>query len=598
MKKTRYGCFRTILFAALIFSFCIATLPKISAQASNNWLAGIPASETGSHTLWFPHIAQDDQWWTGIGLLNVGDTFTTVTAWAYDINGNVLGKAAIPLAPGEKKVDTAEGLFSGSLPGGSAWLKVTSSASEITGFELFGTHNGQQLAGIPAFSSGSTTLYFPHIAQNNNWWTGIGLLNIGGAVADIEIIPYDEHGSVAGQALSITLAPGRKLVDTVLNLLGGSLPSGTAWIKVESAGEIIGFELFGTQNGDQLAGIPASGSGAYTLYLPHVASDDRWWTGIGLLNIGNSTASVTVRARKADGNLIKSINFQLAPGEKKVDTAVGLFGGLLPQGTAWLEIISYGSPITAFELFGTHDGLQLAGIPGLSSGSNKLYIPHIAQDDQWCTGIGLVNIGGSNTNVNITAYDTGGSPLGNAPTFPLAPHGNKVDTASGLFGGSLPEGSAWMKVNSSSAPVAGFVLFGSYYLWLYPCPCIAGTWNATETYTVTCIIDGETKTETGSEAQPITIEQNGCNIGWKGKVHGIDCTITGAIEGNNIQVSGIFVSPQSGLTFTQNTFTGEGTISGDEINLSGSGIAAGTFCNESGCYSFSCTGSSTTCMMR
>jgi len=170
---------------------------------------------------------------------------------------------------------------------------------------------------------------------------------------------------------------------------------------------------------------------------------------------------VAVRARKADGNLIESINFQLAAGEKKVDTAVGLFGGLLPQGTAWLEIASSGSPITAFELFGTHDGWQLAGIPGFRSGANRLYISHIAQDDQWWTGIGLVNIGGSNTNVNITAYDTGGNPLGNAPSFSLAAHGKKVDTASGLFGNSLPEGTAWMEVNSSSAPVAGFVLFGS-----------------------------------------------------------------------------------------------------------------------------------------
>lgn len=598
MKKVRFGCFRTILLAALIFSFCIAALPKRSAQASNDWLAGIPASMTGSHTLYFPHIAQDNQWWTGIGLLNVGDTFRTVTAWAYDIDGNVLGTAVIPLAPGEKRVGTAEGLFSGSLPEGAAWLKVTSSASDITGFELFGTHNGQQLAGIPAFSSGSTTLYFPHIAQDNTWWTGIGLLNIGSGAADINIIPYDKHGSIAGQALSISLFPGGKVVDTVLKLFEGSLPSETSWIKVESTSEIIGFELFGAHNGRQLAGIPASKSGAYTLCLPHVASDDRWWTGIGLLNIGNSAASVAVRARETSGNLIKSINFQLAAGENKVDIAVGLFGGSLPEGTAWLEITSSGSPITAFELFGTRDGCQLAGIPGLRSGSNKLYIPHIAQDDQWGTGIGLVNIGGNNTNVNISAYDTGGDPLGNTSAFSLAPHGKKADAASGLFAGSLPEGSAWMKVNSPTSPLAGFVLFGSSLdenVWPYPCINIAGAWNGCQEGSVICRAAGQKRTEEFSDCDTINIEQNGCKVRWE--VQGYE--MAGTIGGSHIHVSGIFLPPPaSGVSFTQNIYIAEGAISGDEISLSGSGFANGIFCDETGCYTFVCTGDSTATLTR
>ena len=47
------------------------------------------------------------------------------------------------------------------------------------------------------------------------------------------------------------------------------------------------------------------------------------------------------------------------------------------------------------------------------------------------------------------------------------------------------------------------------------------------------------------------------------------------------------------LTFTQNTATYEGVISGNRIELSGSGSASGEVCQGGDCVNFSCTGTST-----
>jgi len=118
------------------------------------------------------------------------------------------------------------------------------------------------------------------------------------------------------------------------------------------------------------------------------------------------------------------------------------------------------------------------------------------------------------------------------------------------------------------------------------CVYIAGTWNGSETSTVTCTVDGETETATSSVSGTITVNQNGCNVNYT--VPNSDVDRAGTVHGNNIQLSGIFMVGE-GLSFTQNSFTATGTICGGEMNMIGTGIAAGTFCDEDGCYNFSCS---------
>lgn len=110
---------------------------------------------------------------------------------------------------------------------------------------------------------------------------------------------------------------------------------------------------------------------------------------------------------------------------------------------------------------------------------------------------------------------------------------------------------------------------------------------------MTCTVDGETQTQIISGASDVVIEQNDCNIRYEipvpDNLGGGFIERTGKIDGNNIDISGIYVIPLGGANITQNIATMQGAISGDEINLSGSGIAEGTIDG----MSFSCTGNST-----
>jgi hypothetical protein len=119
------------------------------------------------------------------------------------------------------------------------------------------------------------------------------------------------------------------------------------------------------------------------------------------------------------------------------------------------------------------------------------------------------------------------------------------------------------------------------------CANIAGDWNCSEDVTFKCTFDGITDTVSTSGTGTITIKQNGCNISYE--VPYWDIERTGTIEGNNINVSGILVIPLiEDVYLSENIYTAKGTISGNQINMQGSGSAKGSFCYEGDCYNFSC----------
>ena len=128
-----------------------------------------------------------------------------------------------------------------------------------------------------------------------------------------------------------------------------------------------------------------------------------------------------------------------------------------------------------------------------------------------------------------------------------------------------------------------------------PCTNIAGNWFGTETLTITCCLGGDCETETLRGTDSITIQQNGCNISYDINISGYGTfSRTGTIDGNNIQLSGIFAALQPWCSATQNVVTISGTVNGNQIDSQGTGIVKAT-CDG---MSVSCTGNSTAVLTR
>ncbi len=120
------------------------------------------------------------------------------------------------------------------------------------------------------------------------------------------------------------------------------------------------------------------------------------------------------------------------------------------------------------------------------------------------------------------------------------------------------------------------------------CANIAGEWNISENVTMNCTISERTTSQSLSVAGTSIIQQNDCRIIYD--VPGHDFTRNGTVDGDGIRISNAFLLPFEGnVSVTENTFSAEGTISGDSINVEGSGSATGTVDGER----FSCIGSNT-----
>jgi|GEM_PF-5088654 len=141
-----------------------ATAPVMGSVTFGTALAesSMPLPAAGSGNIYFAQVANgyagNVLYWTGLALVNPGDTATTAVITVRDTNGTILGEAELPLAPGEKFVsllDEVPGLNKPNLLSGS--LQVVG-PSPLLAFELFGNLSGDGavnfLSAVPAQSPG------------------------------------------------------------------------------------------------------------------------------------------------------------------------------------------------------------------------------------------------------------------------------------------------------------------------------------------------------------------------------------------------------------------------------------------------------------
>lgn len=108
------------------------------------------------------------------------------------------------------------------------WIKIESDhAAGVSGSVTFGTRDGNSLTTLPLSATLLKEAVIPHIAQNQQYFTGVALLNTGARAANIHLQAFDGNGAVIGSA-QVTLALGqricrlfRELWPSLNNLTGG-----------------------------------------------------------------------------------------------------------------------------------------------------------------------------------------------------------------------------------------------------------------------------------------------------------------------------------------------------------------------------------------
>ncbi len=219
----------------------------------NNYLAGLSLNADRATLLYYPHAAPSDYSWTGIALSNpnISNTELTITPYAQD--GTVLTGLPHILSASENYVGTLESL---GFPAQTSWFKIESDLP-VAGFELFGTKDGRQMAGLNAFTKASDSGVFPkHDTMER---TDIAFVNVGRESTAVVLTAFDNTGNTVATA-SKTLSPYEKAIGRAADFFTSSIQTAT-YIRYTSDNPLIGYQINGSGDGYLLDSLPADING-------------------------------------------------------------------------------------------------------------------------------------------------------------------------------------------------------------------------------------------------------------------------------------------------------------------------------------------------
>jgi hypothetical protein len=214
--------------------------------------------------LYFPQMAVLGPWKTEIGLTNLSNSPVILTLTAYKGDGTLHSAPSIKTNPVNRNLDRQASIrldvaqlfgFSGSqtLDG---WIKVTSTASAVSGYVVYGLPGTGASALVAAASSGRRTALFSHIATLENvFFTGLALLNPGSLSANVRIMAFGKDGRALG-SFDTAIPPGQRLSRLINEFIRESDKRGDGFIWVSSSVPVYSTSLFGTYSLSALANIP------------------------------------------------------------------------------------------------------------------------------------------------------------------------------------------------------------------------------------------------------------------------------------------------------------------------------------------------------
>ncbi len=212
-------------------------------------------------------VASGSAIFTSVKLVNSSASVRNVTLRALSENGGAL---AVPvqftLQPGETLQEDAGVLFglgdSTTAPAVTGSLRVEADGSGIIGDVVFGDPTDiHYAAALPLQTRLLRRAIFSQVANVNantaaaSIFTGLAFYNPGAATADIVITVFRADGTQTG-VRNLSLPGGRRISDTVGNLVPASLGQTGGYIVVTATQPIVAQQLFGNLSLDFLSAVP------------------------------------------------------------------------------------------------------------------------------------------------------------------------------------------------------------------------------------------------------------------------------------------------------------------------------------------------------
>jgi hypothetical protein len=320
-----------------------------------------------------------------------------------------------------------------------------------------------------------STLNFPRVSFDSDTLTGIAFVNPSDQTATVRVVAYGEDGSpVGGQGfqnpVEFTISPHRQNARLLSEIFGGSFPADQiSWMQATSSVDgITGFFLYldPTLSFFDGADLPESGR---KIVFNEVRSDQSSSTELSVFNPGSAPALLNLTLnRPGQDPLHLDTPINLAAKGLTRFEAGALFGLESVQEGSSLAVVS-SAPIGGFE-FVRFQGEDLLGLNAklATESLSDLYFPQLAVHGPWKTEVGVVSYGEQPSILTISAYRADGTLftapelIGSNPVTRILPAGQALlEDVESLFQFAGEDTlTGWLKVESSSASINGFVSYG------------------------------------------------------------------------------------------------------------------------------------------
>jgi hypothetical protein len=399
-----------------------------------------------------------------------GVATAAITVTLMDTAGNPLAGKTVSLAkvagPGSPTITPPSGTTNGS---GQLSFTVSSSTVGRDTFRATDTTDSVAVSQtVDVTFTGALRAVLPALANGayGGYTTSVYLQNLGSGPAGVAIEYFDQAGRFVGSGDVTSSLPSRAGW-TVRQDTGHSFPSGAAGSALIFSDQPVAafvneFAPGNTSDATSYTSIDIAGGTAPTLFAPTIASSayGGYTTGIGLINLSQAAADVTITYR------------DLAGTTTKIQTLTGLAGGAyravysgdsgsptdakLPAnfaGTATLTS-STGQPLAAV-VNEVGPGGQFSSYDAVAAGITTLQAP-VALNNAfggYYTGMGIQNTTGTAGTVTVRYFDASGAAT--TKTFPIAANGSL-----GIYQGSATDGpppGAYTAQISSDVAIAAIV---------------------------------------------------------------------------------------------------------------------------------------------
>jgi hypothetical protein len=325
-----------------------------------NVMDGAAMAAAGLTDFILPKLEEDG--FTRVSLLNPNGFPVDVTFYLLGPggNGNLKGQATRLIeANGSLSADLFSDLFGGMSVDSGDYVRAHSSL-RIIPYEFTGREARYlgALSGLDA-GSGATLLYAPQYVAGGYWRSEVSIVNLDSFPGVVTLRLIDQNGLQIGETVSKAIAARGKIHfedPGFFNNNPGELTIGYLEIAgngVRLAGSIA---LGDAERKEVAALLPLISLTEGSALIGQIASSDTYYTGIAILNPGNTASLVTLDFYSSDGTKEDSVQLSLPAGQRLSRLLPEYLPALAGKGRMSGYIrISADAPFASYAFFGTHN---------------------------------------------------------------------------------------------------------------------------------------------------------------------------------------------------------------------------------------------------